>query len=50
LTELDALGPWDFNPPPELLAIEKVKMRDTLSMYAHRHYGQAELWTDPRHD
>jgi uncharacterized protein (DUF2235 family) len=42
--ELDALGPWGFEPPTDLLAIEKVKIDDTLSMYAHRHYGDGKMW------
>ncbi len=42
--ELDALGPWAFDPPTDLLATEKVKIDDTLSMYAHRHYGDGKMW------
>lgn len=42
--QLDALGPWDFIPPADLLATERVRMGDSLSIYAHRHYGDAELW------
>lgn len=44
--QLDALGPWDFVPPTDLIAIEKVKMGDTLSLYARRHYGNAKLWPE----
>lgn len=42
--ELNALGPWDFEPPADLLAIEKVKVGDSLSIYAKRHYGDAKQW------
>jgi nucleoid-associated protein YgaU len=42
--ELDALGPWEFDPPADLLATEKVGIGDSLSKFAHRHYGDAELW------
>lgn len=42
--ELNALGPWEFTPPADLLAEETVKVGDTLSKYAHRHYGDADLW------
>lgn len=38
------MGPWDFIPPADLLATEKVKVGDLLSTYAHRHYGKADLW------
>lgn len=41
---LDALGTWDFEPPAALLAIEKVRIGDSLSIFAKRHYGDAELW------
>lgn len=41
---LDALGPWDFTPPADVIAIEIVKASDTLGHYAHRHFGNAELW------
>lgn len=44
--ELDALGPWDFEPPMDLIATEKVRVGDTLSAYAKKHYGDAELWPD----
>lgn len=43
-TELDSLGPWSFEPPTEVIAIEKVAPSDTLSRYAHKHYGSAKLW------
>ena len=42
--ELDALGPWNFVPPTDLLATERVRTGDSLSAYALRHYGDAELW------
>jgi len=41
---LNALGPWDFVPPTDLIAVEKVQAGDTLSVYAKRHYGDAKLW------
>lgn len=41
---LNSLGPWDFEPPVDLVATETVKIGDTLSLYAHRHYGKAALW------
>lgn len=41
---LGQLGSWDFIPPTDLLAVEKVKAGDNLSAYAHRHYGKADLW------
>lgn len=44
--ELDALGPWDFEPPSDLIATEKVRVGDTLSAYAKKHYGDAELWRE----
>src|SRR3546814_18216512 len=44
--ELDALGPWDFEPPSDLIATERVRVGDTLSAYAKKHYGDAELWPD----
>ena len=44
--ELDALGSWDFEPPTDLAAVEKVKAGDSLSVYAYRHYGDAELWPE----
>lgn len=44
--DLDALGPWDFVPPVDLIATEKVKVGDSLSLYAHRHYGDAQLWPE----
>lgn len=43
-TELDSLGPWSFEPPTEVIAIEKVAPSDTLSRYAHKHYGSAKFW------
>lgn len=42
--ELDALGPWTFVPPTDLLAEEIVKPGDTLGRYAVRHYGDVDLW------
>jgi uncharacterized protein (DUF2235 family) len=42
--ELNALGKWDFDPPTDLVAVETVKKGDSLSVYARRHYGDAELW------
>jgi uncharacterized protein (DUF2235 family) len=44
--QLNALGPWDFVPPTDLVATEKVKVGDLLSTYAHRHYGDADLWPE----
>src|SRR3546814_18789611 len=44
--ELDALGPWDFEPPSDLIATERVRVGDTLSAYAKQHSGDAELWPD----
>lgn len=41
---LGALGPWAFEAPADLIAEEKVLVGDTLSKFAHRHYGDAELW------
>lgn len=41
--ELEALGPWHFEPLTDLIAVETVKAGDFLSSYAHRHYGDAEL-------
>ena len=40
------MGPWDFVPPTELVTIEKVKMGDSLSAYALRHYGDLQLWPE----
>ena len=42
--ELDSLGIWDFDPPTDLVATEKVVMGDTLSKYAKRHYDDASKW------
>jgi nucleoid-associated protein YgaU len=42
--ELDAMGAWTFVPTKDVLAVELVKPSDTLSHYAHRHYGDASLW------
>lgn len=42
--ELDGLGSWEFNPPAVLIATERVGIGDSLSKFAHRHYGDAELW------
>lgn len=44
--DLDALGPWHFEPPTDLVAVETVKDGDSLSAYAHRHYGNAKLWPE----
>lgn len=44
--ELDKMGPWTFDPPTDLVAEEKVGIGDTLSKFAHKHYGDAELWTE----
>ncbi|OAO00352.1 peptigoglycan-binding protein LysM [Sphingomonadales bacterium EhC05] len=41
---LDKLGPWQFSAPTDLITTEKVKVGDTLSKYARRHYGDAEKW------
>lgn len=43
---LDALGEWDFTPPMDLLATEKVRPGDSLSLYARRHYGDDDLWPE----
>lgn len=43
-SELEALGPWTFVAPTDLIATEIVKPGDTLGHYAHKHYGDAELW------
>ena len=42
--QLEALGLWDFEPPTALLAMEKVRVGDTLSAYAKRHYDDAQQW------
>jgi hypothetical protein len=42
--QLDALGPLDFVAPTDILAVEKVGIGDTLSAFAKRHYGDANLW------
>ena len=44
--ELDALGTWSFDPPTDLVAEEKVGIGDSLSKFAHKHYGDAELWPE----
>lgn len=44
--ELDALGSWSFEPPTDLVAEEKVGIGDSLSKFAHQHYGDAELWPE----
>ena len=44
--ELDALGSWSFEPPTDLVAEEKVGIGDSLSEFAHQHYGDAELWPE----
>lgn len=42
--ELDALGPWTFEPPTDLLTVETVAPGDSLSAYASRHYGDNDLY------
>ena len=42
--ELDAMGAWTFVPTKDVLTVELVKPSDTLSHYAHHHYGDASLW------
>ena len=44
--DLNALGPWTFEPPSDLLAKEKVGIGDMLSTFAQRHYGDADLWPE----
>lgn len=44
--DLNQLGPWNFEPPTDLLAIETVQVGDTLSLYAKRHYHKAALWRE----
>ena len=44
--DLNALGPWTFEPPSDLLAEEKVGIGDMLSTFAQRHYGDADLWPE----
>jgi len=44
--ELNALGPWSFEPPTDLVTEEKVGIGDSLSKFAHKHYGDAELWPE----
>lgn len=44
--QLNLLGDWDFVAPTDLITIEKVKMGDSLSLYAQRHYSDAQLWTE----
>ena len=44
--ELDKMGPWTFDPPTDLVAEEKVGIGDTLSKFAQKHYGDADLWTE----
>ncbi|ACS43233.1 phospholipase effector Tle1 domain-containing protein [Methylorubrum extorquens] len=44
--QLKALEPWEFDPPTDLLAIEKVKEGDTLSKYAVKHYGKGKFWRE----
>ena len=43
---LDALGEWDFIAPTDLVATEKVRPGDSLSLYARRHYGDDDLWPE----
>ena len=42
--ELDVMPEMDFNPPENLIATIIVQPRDTLSHYAHRFYGDNDLW------
>ncbi|MBB3348305.1 phospholipase effector Tle1 domain-containing protein [Sphingomonas sp. BK069] len=42
--DLNAMGMWTFEPAADVLAVEIVQPSDTLSHYAHRHYGDASLW------
>jgi nucleoid-associated protein YgaU len=44
--DLDALGTDSFSPPADLVATERVMAGDSLSLYARRHYGDAELWPE----
>lgn len=44
--ELNALGAWSFDPPTDLVAEERVGIGDSLSKFAHKHYGDAELWPE----
>lgn len=44
--ELNKLGPWDWSPPTDILAMEKVQPGDTLSHYAARHYGDNARWRE----
>ncbi|MBU2340936.1 MAG: DUF2235 domain-containing protein [Alphaproteobacteria bacterium] len=44
--DLEAMGSWSFEPPTDLVMEEKVGIGDTLSEFAHRHYGDAELWPE----
>ena len=44
--ELNALGPWSFEPPTDLVTEEKVGIGDSLSKFADKHYGDAELWPE----
>ncbi|MEO7467041.1 MAG: DUF2235 domain-containing protein [Sphingobium limneticum] len=42
--QLDAMGALDFVPPTDLLDTVIVQPSDSLSKYAYRFYGNAELW------
>ncbi len=44
--DLDALGPWEFDPPTDLLVVEKVELGDSLYKIADEHYGDGELWRE----
>lgn len=44
--KLDELGPWNFEPPTDLITIETVRKDDTLSAYAAKHYGASKYWRD----
>ena len=45
-TELSDLGVWSFDPPTNLITEEKVGIGDSLSKFAYKHYGDAELWPE----
>ncbi|HEX8401976.1 MAG TPA: DUF2235 domain-containing protein [Allosphingosinicella sp.] len=44
--QLDALGPWNFQPPTDLVTTETVREGDTLSDYAVKHYGAGKHWRE----